>query len=62
MIGTNIYISYVTVSISSLVHPLCVIPDYGGLSTSFIDVLPKCNWSMYFGDRIMTEIDKYNVK
>jgi hypothetical protein len=41
--GTNIDISYVTVPISLLVHPLCVIPDYGGHSTSFIVVLPKCN-------------------
>ncbi len=34
--------------------------DYGGHSTSFIVVLPKHNWSRYFGDRIMTEFDKYN--
>ncbi len=51
-----------TVPISSLVHPLCVIPDYGGHITSFIVVLPKRNWIRYFGDRIMTEFDKYNVK
>jgi hypothetical protein len=24
-------------------------------------VLPKRNWSRYFGDRIMTEFDKYNL-
>jgi hypothetical protein len=29
IIGTNIDVSYVTVPISLLVHPLCVIPDYG---------------------------------
>ncbi len=62
IIGTNIDVSYVTVPISLLVHPLCVLPDYGGHSTSFIVVLPKRNWSRYFGDRIMTEFDKYNVE
>ncbi len=61
IIGANIDISDVTVPISSLIHPLCVIPDYGGHSTSFIVVLPKHNWSRYFGDRIMTEFDKYNL-
>jgi hypothetical protein len=60
IIGTNIDVSYVTVPISLLVHPLCVIPDYGGHSTSSIVVLPKRNWSRCFGDRIMTEFDKYN--
>ncbi len=54
IIGTNIDISYVTVPISLLVHPLCVIPDYGGHRTSFIVVLPKRNWSRYFDDKIMT--------
>ncbi len=43
IIGTNIEVSYVTVPISLLAHPLCVIPDYGGHSTSFIVVLPKSN-------------------
>jgi hypothetical protein len=61
IIGTNINVFNVTVPISLLVHPLCVIPDYGRHSTSFIVVLPKCNWSRYFGDRIMTEFDKYNL-
>jgi hypothetical protein len=61
IIGTNINVSYVTVPISLLVHPLCVIPDYGGHNTSLIVVLPKRNWSRYFDDRIMTEFDKYNL-
>ncbi len=29
-LGTDINISFVTVPIESLVHPLCVIPDSGG--------------------------------
>ncbi len=33
IIGTNIDVSYVTVPISLLVHPLCVIQDYGRHST-----------------------------
>ena len=51
-LGTNDAISTVTVPILSLVHPLCVIPDYGGNGTSYIVVLPRRNWSRYFGDRI----------
>ncbi len=30
IIGTDLDVSYVTVPISALVHPLCVIPDDGG--------------------------------
>ncbi len=29
-LGTDVNISFVTVPIESLVHPLCVIPDSGG--------------------------------
>ena len=54
-LGTNFNISYVTVPIDALVHPLCVIPDYGGDTDAFLVVLPKRNWSHFFGDRIMTE-------
>jgi hypothetical protein len=52
ILGTNDAISTVTVPLLSLVHPLCVIPDYGGNGTSYIVVLPRRNWSRYFGDRI----------
>ena len=51
-LGTNNAILTVTVPILSLVYPLCVIPDYGGNSTSYIVVLPRRNWSRYFRDRI----------
>ena len=44
--------SYVTVQLSALVRPLCVIPDYGGDNKMYIVVLPKCNWSRYFGNKI----------
>jgi len=54
-IGTDINVSYVSVPISALVHPLCVLPDHGGHKTQFIVVLPKRNWSRYFGDRIEDE-------
>jgi hypothetical protein len=43
IIGTNINVSYVKVPILLLVHPLCVIPDYGRHSTLFIVVLPTHN-------------------
>ena len=49
-LGTIVNISFVTVPIDALVHPLCVIPDYGGETDT---VLPKRNWSHYFGERIM---------
>ena len=51
-IGKDPSISIVTVPISSFIHPLCVIPDYGGEGTSYIVVLPRRNWSQYFGTRI----------
>ena len=54
-IGTDPAISIVTVPLSSFVHPLCVIPDYGGEGTSYIVVLPRRNWSRYFGNRIETD-------
>jgi hypothetical protein len=52
-LGLDVNVSFVTVPIDSLVHPLCVIPDNGeeDCDTFFI-VLPKRNWSRYFGQRI----------
>jgi hypothetical protein len=52
VLGLNDKISTVTVPLSSLVHPLCVIPDYGGDGASYFVVLPRRNWSRYFGNRI----------
>jgi hypothetical protein len=40
-LGTNDDKSTVTVPLSSLAHPLCVIPDYGGDGKSYIVVLEK---------------------
>ena len=49
----NKNISLVLVPIDALVHPLCVFPDdIDGESITFYVVLPKRNWSRYFGDRI----------
>ena len=50
-LGNDFDISFVTVPIDWLVHPLCVIPDGGEPSRYFV-VLLKSNWSHYFGDRI----------
>ncbi len=44
-------ISFVTVPIEALVHPLCMIPDSGGDRDIYFMVLPKCNWSWFFGER-----------
>ncbi len=46
-------ISFVAVPIEALVHPLCVIPDCGGDSDIYFVVLPKRNWSRFFGERII---------
>jgi len=51
-LGFRVNVSIVSVPISLLVHPLCAIPDYGSDSLSYIIVLPKCNWSRYFGNKI----------
>ncbi len=55
-LGTRFEILYVTVPISALVHPLCAIPE----TTLFIIVLPNCNWSCYFGDKMST-VEQNNV-
>ena len=52
-LGTDFTISFVTVPIEALVHPLCVFPDNTKENCeTFYIVLPKRNWSRYFGDRI----------
>ena len=51
-IGTDSDISFVTVPIDALVHPLCVLPDIGGNTNSYFVILPRRNWSRYFGDKI----------
>ena len=52
-LGEDFNLSYVTVPVSSIVHPLITFPDYGGDSGSqYFIVLPKRNWSRYFGDKI----------
>ena len=52
-LGTDFNISFVTVPIDALFHPLCVFPDtIDNNCDTFYVVLPKRNWSRYFGDRI----------
>ena len=58
ILGTDMNVSYVSVPLSALVHPLCVIPDYGAHRTHYIIVLPRRNWSRYFGDRVESEYEK----
>jgi hypothetical protein len=52
MLGTDFEISFVTVTIDALVHPLCVLPHCCGDPYTYFVVLPKRNWSRYFGDKI----------
>ncbi len=58
-IGTDLDVLYISVPITALVHPLCVIPDEGGDKNTYIIILPKCNWSRYFGDKVLSEYNKY---
>jgi hypothetical protein len=60
-LGTDFNISFVTVPIEALVHPLCcVIPDCGGDSKDiYFVVLPKCNWRQFFGERIIITTNIY---
>jgi hypothetical protein len=51
-LGTDNDVSYVTVPVEAIVHPLCVIPDIGGDSNEYCVVLPERNWSQLFGDKI----------
>ena len=54
-LGTDDAVSVVSVPLSSFVHPLCVVLDYGGNGTSYIVVLPRRNWSRYFADQIVLD-------
>jgi hypothetical protein len=47
-LGMDFNISFVTVPIEALVHPLCVIPDSGGDRDIYFVVLPKRNWSRMY--------------
>ncbi len=52
-LGMDFNISFVTVPIEALVHPLCLIPDCGGDSNIYFVILPKHNWSQFFGEIII---------
>ncbi len=52
-LGIDVNISFATVPIESLLHPLCVIPERGGDRDIYFVVLPKRNWSQFFGERII---------
>ena len=52
-LDTSVDISIITVPISALVHPLCVFPESFTSKERFVVVvLPKRNWSCYFGSKI----------
>jgi hypothetical protein len=55
ILGTDDAASVVTVPLSLFVHPVCVLPDYGGHGTSYLVVLPGRNWSRYFGEKICSD-------
>jgi hypothetical protein len=51
-IGQNFVVSFVFLPIELIVHPLCVIPDDGDNKNKYFLVLPKQNWSCFFGNNI----------
>jgi hypothetical protein len=44
-LGEDTNMSYVTVPLEAIVHPLCVIPDIEGEPNAYFVILPKQNWS-----------------
>jgi hypothetical protein len=52
-LGMDFNISFDTIPIEALVHQLCVIPDSGGDIDIYFVGLPNCNWSQFFGERII---------
>jgi hypothetical protein len=50
--GQNFNASFVFVPIELIVHPLCIIPDDGDNLNKYFVVLPKQNWSRFFGNNI----------
>ncbi len=53
-LGRNFNVSFVTVPIKSIVHPLCVFSDDGDQTDKYFVVLSKRNWSRFFGNSIVT--------
>ncbi len=52
-LGTNFHVSFVIVPIDSIVDLLCVFPDDGSnQKNKYFVLLPKRNWSRYFGNNI----------
>jgi len=51
-IGQNFDVSFVFVLIELIVHLLCVIPDDGDNMNKYFVVLPRQNWSCFFGNNI----------
>jgi hypothetical protein len=51
-IGQNFDVSFVFVPIKSIGHPLCIIPDDGDYMNKYFVVLPRQNWSCFFGNNI----------
>ncbi len=52
-LGRNFNVSFVTVPIKSIVHPLCIFPDDGDHTDKYFAVLPKRNLSCFFGNNIV---------
>jgi hypothetical protein len=50
-LGTNFNVSFVTVPVNSIIHPLCVFSDEEKLNRYYV-VLPKRNWTHFFGNSI----------
>jgi hypothetical protein len=52
-LGRNFNVSFVTMPIESIVHPLCIFPDDGDQTDKYFVVLPKENWNHFFGNNVV---------
>jgi hypothetical protein len=52
-LGGNFNVSFVTVPIKSIVHPHCIFLDDGDETDKYFVVMPKRNWSRFFGNYIV---------
>jgi hypothetical protein len=52
-LGRNFNVSFVTVPIKSIVHQLCIFLDDGDQTDKYFVVLPKQNWSCFYGNNIV---------
>lgn len=55
VLGSNFEESVTNVPMSALIHPICVIPNYGADDkNSYMVILPQRYWSKYFSGYVQS--------